>query len=658
MFRFRFVPILVLLSTGTFCQEKLDFEQMYYDAEYLQQNSQFEESLPLYLKLIKNGKDNGNIQFKTGYTYLQISGLKHRAVPFLEKASESASKKLKFKKETSFKETRAPMETHLLLGEAYQANNELNKALEKYLYFKEITKDSDRKTNLVERKITSCHYAMEMIKFSSNIDFEIFINPDLNESSFNAAISGDGNSICFNVKRKHYNAIYFTRKFAGKWLTPKNITMEVESDGSSLVSGFSYDGKILLLSHANKNGFDIFKSTFSNIGWTKATALNRNINSMYNEIHAVLSPNGKTLYFVSDKSGGQGGFDIYKSVADQEGNWSTATSLGSKINTPYNENTPFLSRDGKILYFSSDGHTTMGGYDILFSKLLEDGEWSNPENLRTPINTTDDDLFFAPVNGDTLGIISRFDTIPKLHRSIYIIAEFPQPASKTIEKKVKGTIIFPESEKYHDRNIDIILIDESGTEIKRQTISTKEKKFNFSLPPGNYTVEASGEEIISESVSFKVNENDEILINLKIDLSKPEMITFSIGTIYFSFNQSNLDQNSIVILNEITEAMRFYPSLKLIITGYTDSNGSISYNQRLSLERAKVVKDFLSNHNISEERVEIIAKGVNNPVANNKDADGTDNPKGRMLNRRVTFSFSGPGSENILLQNTPIPDKF
>ena len=624
----------------------------------MQQNRQFEESLPLYLKLIKNGKNNGNIQFKAGYAYLHISGLKHRAVPFLEKASESVSKKLKFKKETSFKETRVPLETHLFLGEAYQANNELNKALEKYLYFKEITKDSDRKTNLVDRKITSCRYAMEMKKSSSNIDFEVFQNIALNESSFNAAISGDGNSICFNVKRKHYNAIYFIRKFAGKWLALRNITMEVESDGSFLVSSLSYDGKVLLLSHANKNGYDILESIFSNEGWTKATALNKNINSIYNEIHAVLSPNGRTIYFVSDKTGGQGGFDIYKSVINQEGNWSTASSLGSKINTPYNEHSAFLSRDGKMLYFSSDGHNTMGGYDIQFSKLLEDGKWSNPENLRAPINTTDDDLFFSPVNNDTLGIMSIFDTIPELHKSIYIIGEFPQLASNSLGEKVKGTITFHESKKYHDRNIDIVLVDESGTKIRKQTILAEEKKFNFILPPGNYTVKAAGEDIISESVSFKVNENDEVLINLKIDLSKPEMITFSVGTIYFAFNQSNLSQNSIVILNEITEAMRFYPSIKLIITGYTDSNGSISYNQKLSLERAKVVKDFLSNHNISEERVEIIAKGINNPIANNKDTDGTDNPKGRMLNRRVTFSFSGPGSENILLQNTPIPDKF
>lgn len=652
MLRIHLVLILVLLSITGLCQQTEDFEQVYYNAEYYQINNQFNEALPLYLKLLNNDVTNGNIQFKTGFTYLHIVGFKHKAIPFLEKATKSVSTTLKFKRETPFKETAAPFETHLYLGEAYQANNEFKKALEKYQYYKEGNVGNKKNYDLINYKINSCKYAMEMMNTSSDFSYNIFEEITSNESSFNAAISGDGNSICFNVKRKHYNAIFFSKKHMGLWASPRNITMEVESDGSYFVSSLSYNGSRLFLSHRDEDDYDIYQSEFIGDSWTKAIALNKNINSMHNETHAVINKSNSILYFVSDKPGGEGGLDIYESKKDQEGNWAPPESTESIINTTLDENTPFISRDGKTLYFSSKGHHSMGGYDIQKSALSENNKWTTPKNLGLPFNTGEDDFFFVPISSDSLGIISRCNHKPGDNKSIYLVGDSPVEAVATPEKIIKGNLVFPSSENIHSHSIDIHVTNNEGIVIDSIKLVPNQKSFSLMLPPGEYNLSASGEGINSRPISIVIGistENEEVSVDLWVESIEPEKIHFDINSVYFESDESTLDENDVFILEKIIEALKVYPELLLTVTGYTDSKGSIPYNKKLSLERAKSVKDLLTKHDISDERVIIVGMGENIPEEN--EINSQTNGK---LNRRVTFSFSGPGNENITFQDKPL----
>lgn len=652
MLRIHLVLILVLLSITGLCQQTEDFEQVYYNAEYYQINNQFNEALPLYLKLLNNDVTNGNIQFKTGFTYLHIVGFKHKAIPFLEKATKSVSTTHKFKRETPFKETAAPFETHLYLGEAYQANNEFKKALEKYQYYKEGNVGNKKNYDLINYKINSCKYAMEMMNTSSDFSYNIFEEITSNESSFNAAISGDGNSICFNVKRKHYNAIFFSKKHMGLWASPRNITMEVESDGSYFVSSLSYNGSRLFLSHRDEDDYDIYQSEFIGDSWTKAIALNKNINSMHNETHAVINKSSSILYFVSDKPGGEGGLDIYESKKDQEGNWAPPESTESIINTTLDENTPFISRDGKTLYFSSKGHHSMGGYDIQKSALSENNKWTTPKNLGLPFNTGEDDFFFVPISSDSLGIISRCNHKPGDNKSIYLVGDSPVEAIATPEKIVKGNLVFPSSENIQFHSIAIHVTNNEGIVIDSIKLVPNQKSFSLMLPPGEYNLSASGEGINSRPISIVIGistENEEVPVDLWVESIEPEKIHFDINSVYFESDESTLDENDVFILEKIIEALKVYPELLLTVTGYTDSKGSIPYNKKLSLERAKSVKDLLTKHDISDERVIIVGMGENIPEEN--EINSQTNGK---LNRRVTFSFSGPGNENITFQDKPL----
>ncbi len=649
--------ILVSISIKGFCQQSEDFKQVYYNAEYYQINNQFKEALPLYLKLLNNDVTNGNILFKTGYTYLHILGFKHKALPFLEKAIDSVSSSVKFKRETPFKETSAPLEAYLYLGEAYQANNEFEKALEKYNDYKERSDINKNNFSLANQKINSCKYAMEMLNTSSVNNYKFFEEFTGNESSYNAAISGDGNSICYNVKRKHYNAIFSSKKIMGQWESPRNITMEVESDGSYFVSSLSYNGGRLFLSHRDEDDNDIYQSEYVGERWTKATALNKNINSMHNETHAVINKSNSILYFVSDKPGGEGGLDIYESKMNQEGNWAQPESIDSIINTPFNENTPFISRDGKTLYFSSEGHHSMGGYDIQQSTLSADNKWTTPKNLGLPFNTGDDDFFFVPISSDSLGIISRCNHEPGDKKSIYLFRNFTAEADETLKKTIKGNLVFSNSKSNHSQSIDIHVTDNEGIEVDSIKLGPNQKSFYLMLPQGEYALNATGDGINSKPISIVIGNNtesEEIPIDLRVDLISPEKIHFVINSVYFETDESILDENDVFILEKILEAMKVYPELVLTVTGYTDSKGSIPYNKKLSLDRAKSVKDFLTRHHILNERVIIVGMGENIQEESEKVDISVNSKTVEKLNRRVTFSFSGPGNENITFQDKPL----
>ena len=149
---------------------------------------------------------------------------------------------------------------------------------------------------------------------------------------------------------------------------------------------FEYDGTILYLYKTDNFDGNIYSAEYVNGNWTPIKKLNKNINTKFYESHAAISSDGKKLYFTSNRDGGYGGLDIYVSEKDASGDWGPAINLGNTINTPYNEDTPFITLNDSLLYFSSEGHNGMGGYDIFRSDKSEAG-WNAPENLGFPVNS-------------------------------------------------------------------------------------------------------------------------------------------------------------------------------------------------------------------------------------------------------------------------------
>lgn len=210
--------------------------------------------------------------------------------------------------------------------------------------------------------------------------------------------------------QQYVRGIYFSRKNNGVWTNASPISSKINTDEDEEVVGISKDGNTLLI-HVNRssNPHDIFYSERNKSGmFSDLKDFGPTVNTKSEEIGASLSTTGDTLYFSSNRPGGLGGFDIYMAFKRPDGSWSQAINLGEPVNSPADENYPYITADGQKLYFSSNRTGSMGGYDIFKSKLI-DGKWSEPENLGYPINDTYDNYNIALTTNSRYGYISKYD---------------------------------------------------------------------------------------------------------------------------------------------------------------------------------------------------------------------------------------------------------
>ncbi len=402
--------LLVLFAAfpGTFAQEgEGDYtpEEMFHEGEFFFQAEEYEEALYFYESLLRIYPGNANYNYKAGITCLEIPGREHEAIPYLEKAVENT--KVKYRKR-SFKEDHAPFHAHFYLGKACRINDELDKALTVYNQFRDSDEfEGNYNVRIVEEEIRSCERA-KIIKDSPINIRKTNPGHPVNSSmpDYNAVVSGDGTTMVFIRELKFYDGIFLSGKSGGRWSEPENLNPQVGSDGDMYPTGLSHDGTELFLVKRNRLNDNLYHSIREGRFWSKARELNNNINSLSDETHASISSDGEQLYFTSGKLGGEGGLDIYVSNLDEKGEWGEAYNLGPKINTEKDEETPFLTSDGKTLYFSSTGHYNMGGYDIFYSNKLPGNGWTDAVNAGYPVNTTRDNLFFVPLENGERAVMS------------------------------------------------------------------------------------------------------------------------------------------------------------------------------------------------------------------------------------------------------------
>jgi tetratricopeptide (TPR) repeat protein len=394
------------LSSQAILENKLNF----YEAESYLLFEDYTEAVEIYLDLLRIYPTNANLKYRIGQCYVNIPGQKNRAIGYLEDASQRINPKYK---EGKFKETAAPYDVFYYLANAYRVTGELDKALETYNTFLQNIDTKVYDTAVVRQQIQSVYNAKDLMESPLYIR-EINLGDNINEafSEYNPVISGDGNVLVFTKSLTFYNALMYTSRVNGQWTPPLNLNeaLMIDVGRDIFPTSISPDGKTLYLYGPENFDGVIFTSTFTNGAWSLPARLNDNINTKYWESHATISNDNKKLFFTSNRKGTLGGLDIYVSHRDSTGNWGPAINLGPVINTPYNEETPFLSKDDKNLFFSSRGHFNIGGYDIFYSTMLDNGEWSKPLNVGYPLNSTDDDVFFNPVNEGYEGYYAKFNT--------------------------------------------------------------------------------------------------------------------------------------------------------------------------------------------------------------------------------------------------------
>ena len=398
--------VTLILSVTVIAQENKDLQDTFLEAEFFLLNEDYSDALNFYLELYEKLPDNANLAYCIGVCYLNIPGKKNLAISYLETASKNISAK---HKEGTINQTTAPYDVLYDLAKAYRINYMFDKAKETYLKYSGTLLPDDRENqDYIKHEIAVCDMAKNLIAkpvaYSEENIGELFNDEKAN---FNPIISADGKSFAYMVTLKFYDAVMLSRLVNGKWIAPVNITPELQSDGDFYISCISADGKQLFLSKDDNYNSDIFSSSFNGKAWSKTVKLNKNINTRYWESHGYISDDGNQLIFASDRPGGLGGLDLYIS-RKVKGDWGPAVNLGPEINTQFNEDRPFLINSGKTLFFSSQGHENVGGYDLFRSDLQSNNLWSRPKNLGYPLNTPDDNIFFMPTGDGKSGYYSIF----------------------------------------------------------------------------------------------------------------------------------------------------------------------------------------------------------------------------------------------------------
>ncbi len=478
----------MLLQYG-FGQPEGNFREIFLYAESEFLFEEYAEALPSYLRLNKQFPENDNINYKIGVCYLNDPYEKEKAISFLEKAVKNINPKFK---ENNFKETGAPLEAYFYLGNAYRINDQLEMAIETYEHFKEQADPELYDLELVNEQITACRNAIDLK--TRPVDIEIENLGDRINTRFSdvqPVISGDETRLVFVQKQAFFDALAFSEKIDGEWSFPRILMEELQVDEDVYPTSLSYDGNTLFIYRNDNFTGNLYTSKYADGRWSTLTKLNENINTKYWESHACLNKPGDTLYFTSNRKGGFGGLDIYYSVKGPDNDWGRAVNLGSTVNTKYNEETPFITDDGKTLYFSSYGHYNMGGYDVFYTTKLSDGSWAVPVNAGYPINTTDDDVFFNPVHNGAYAYFPRYREEGFGRTDLYRLEIFSETHPR---KFLVNGIIGMEDGARSDARIRVAVIDRYSRDTIAVTYADPSSgAFEFAAAAGAYDLLIEGE---------------------------------------------------------------------------------------------------------------------------------------------------------------------
>ena len=527
--------LCLLFATASFAQgsKSLAEADRYYDVR------NYDAALPKFLEAIQAGEKDPMVHYKTGVCYQKANELVEqiKAIPYFEYAVANGKG--------------LPPSLHYDLGLIYLKDENLQKAVDSFTKFREVTNKADKKNlSLADEGLQTCYNAIAFMSVPRNFKVNAFnslINTSFTE--YNPVVSADESVMAYTALRpntgkthtgdKFIEEIYISYNRQGTWSEPVMIPITHEYNVGT--AGISADGQkmIVFMGGATDPG-GLYQITKAGDAWTRPSVLTSNINTpKYLESTASITPDGKIIYFASDRIGGLGGLDIYKTTLQANGTWSAPVNLGAPVNTKFNEDAPFIHPNQKTLFFTSDGHNSMGGRDIFISSQL-DKAWSSPENMGYPVNTTANDNYFTMTADGKRAFFSSDRKGGQGGQDIYYMDMPPESANIPLTM-LKGKILNAETGK--PMPTKLYLID-----------NKTDKKLDFIYDPdpvtGNYLVilpAASDYDIVIESEGF---------LPYTLNVNIPNQTYFY--ELYQMVNLKAIKQFGVVVGQEVEVKNAFY----------------------------------------------------------------------------------------------------
>ena len=474
------------------------------------------------------------------------------------------------------------------------------------------------------------------------------VNTELDE--YWPSLTGDGLELCFTREVRRASAygrdrqedFYISRWMSeGYWGTARNAGAPLNTAGNEGAQSIASDGRSMYFTACDRNDglgrCDIYYSTFDGARWAPGANVGQPVNSAYWESQPSISPNGRMLFFVSNRPGGIGGMDIWYSILGNDGKWGKPVNPGKTINTAGDEFSPFIYFNSRTLYFSSNGRESFGGHDIYITTLKTDSTWADPENLGPAVNTPADETgliiessgkraFFSSVREKSKGKDIYYINLPEAVR--------PEPVSY-----LRGAV----TDKADDKPLKAKFELTDLTNRNRVIASATDNQGGFfvCLPSGfryGLNVTADGYMIYSENFDFEEGYTSAEPYRKTIGLNKVRKGEFMrMYNVFYNTDSWELLEESMPELEKLLEFMTINPAVVVEIGGHTDADGTEEHNQVLSEKRANSVREYLIKRGIKSDRLFSHGYGEGSPVADN------ETPAGKKLNRRTEITVLSEG---------------
>ena len=637
-----FALIAVVLLSGCSAMKRADkkFERGEYNV-----------ALDLYEKAAKKNKYAGEANFQIGECY-RLSNRIREAKPFYQEAIENG-----YSDEAAQFYLAFSMKANAEYDAAQQKLDEYLEAATNFEYIEYARKEFDNLSEINRLLNEESYYRVKNLEDLNTPEDEyspVYNDGDLYfTSSRNSTITFEGTggktTDIFKVKVNGARPDMATLEMLDDVINDPNVL-----EGSVT---FSPDGTTMIYSKGNtgrRRGMEnvnLYEIRYTRRGdWTEPRLIRASDPESWDSCPSF-SSDGRTLYFASDRDGGYGGLDIYSATRDGRGRWGNVRNMGNTINTPGNEAFPYASPDGK-LYFSSDGHPSLGGLDLFVA--TRQGGKTTIENLGVPMNSSADDFalfLFDP----SKGFFSSNREGGAGSDDIYTFVN-NDPDLKIVNYYLAGKVYEPvenEEGEQVDRkilgNVHVKLVGADGT-ILEEAYTGDNGAFQFRVyPEEDYT-------LIADKDNYFTTRSDFSTVGRSVDKSTLTQLvtnrTFNtdmmldpivldkaivLENIYYEFNSDAIVPEAAEELDKLVEILNDNPQIRIELSSHTDSVGSNAYNLELSQRRAKSAVNYIIEHGIDESRIVSRGYGENQPIARNTNPDGTDNPEGRAKNRRTEF---------------------
>ncbi len=440
--------------------------------------------------------------------------------------------------------------------------------------------------------------------------------------------------IARSMMSKEQEDFFIARRSDSGWEKATNLGKPINTDKNEGAQSLSADGKTMFFSACNqpggKGGCDIYISRLKQGQWSKPKNLGAPVNTEGWESQPSISPDGQTLYFASNRKGGKGKKDIWLSHKKGPEQWGKPVNLGESINTPENEMAPFIHMDNQTLYFASEGWMGMGGLDLFKATRRSDQKWSHPENLGYPINTHNDEFGLVVGAAGTKAYFAS-DRNQKDDRDLYTFT-LHREARPTPSSYMRGKVYDAKTHQPLKAKFELVSLD-SARVVMESYSDAQSGEFLVCIPTNNnYLLNVSKDQYLFYSDHFTLKGVHEIGEPYEKDVPLKPIEpgrTFVLRNVFFETDSFRLQPHSRVELNKLYRFLRQNPSVRIEVSGHTDSVGTQAYNRELSHKRARSVYDYLIEKGIAPRRLEYEGYGESQPIAPNA------TPEGRARNRRT-----------------------